>query len=53
MTGNQAVGGLTEEELAQIRRLKSLLQLEEPEERFTNRGAVMWAVENEIMRLEE
>jgi len=51
--GDQGVMGLTESDIEEIRELKGLLQAEFTDRDFTNGDAVMWAVENEIMRLEE
>jgi hypothetical protein len=51
--GNQAVGGLTESEMEELRRLRALVQAECVSENVSMRDAVMWAARGEIERLEE
>jgi len=51
--GNQAIGGLTESELEEVRRLRGLIQAEVVEQNMSLRNATMWAVRNEIERLED
>jgi hypothetical protein len=51
--GSQAIGGLTESELEEVRRLRGLVQAEVVEKNMSLRNATMWAVRNEIERLED
>jgi len=50
--GDQGVMGLTESDIEEIRELKGLLQAEYTDEDLNNSDTVMWAVRNEIERLE-
>jgi len=53
MGDNNAVGGFSDSEMAEIRKLKGVLQQEMPENKFSNKGAVLWAVRNELDRKEQ
>lgn len=46
------VGGFKEVEMEEIRRLKGELQAEMPGENINAKGAIMWAVQNELERRE-
>jgi hypothetical protein len=50
---NGAVGGLTETEMEQIRKLKGHIQAQMTQESISNRDAVMWAVNNELEKFND
>jgi len=50
--GTQAVGGLTEEDIERIRKLKGYIQADSPALTVSNKDAVMWAVNNELEKYE-
>lgn len=47
---NQAVGGLSEDEMESIRTLRGIIQQKTPEVAISNRDAVMYAINNELER---
>jgi len=52
VTEYKSIGGLTTDELENVRMLKGQLQQEMPQESISMKDAVMYAVNNEITRQE-
>jgi len=50
MADYNQIGGFKSHEMEEIRRLAGELQTEMVEENINNKGAVMWAVRNELER---